>query len=395
MMQRGTTRIGLAMLASALALGVVFSEPARALDGAHREKAAAVIDKAIAYLKANQNDDGSWSPQPGPAITGLIVSGMLRDPDIGRDDPAVRKAVDYILQHQQEDGGIYDKFLKNYNTSICLMALGQLRDDPDIREAIDKAQQFLLSLQWNEEKTDPRGEKVTRAHPYFGGAGYGDSKHGRPDGSNTNMMLAALYDSGFDCTRPEFKNALVFVSRLQGAATNDLLADQIAQDGGMIYATSINKEHIDLPQTRTDDERTERAKQEDEYDGPLPTYGSMTYAGFMSYLYAQLDRKDPRVVAARSWSSNNYTVEENPRMGRKSYYFYMHFLARALQANGEEMIATGDGERHDWANEVIDVLAERQREDGSWVNEVDRWREGDPNLVTGYALIALQKALGR
>ena len=59
------------------------------------------------------------------------------------------------------------------------------------------------------------------------------------------------------------------------------------------------------------------------------------------------------------------------------------------------MIATADGERHDWANDVIDALAERQREDGSWVNKIDRWREGDPNLVTGYALIALQKALGR
>jgi squalene-hopene/tetraprenyl-beta-curcumene cyclase len=27
--------------------------------------------------------------------------------------------------------------------------------------------------------------------------------------------------------------------------------------------------------------------------------------------------------------------------------------------------------------------------DGSWVNENPRWMEGDPNLVTAYALLAL------
>lgn len=390
-----TLKSPLALMVLAAVVAGALAQPAAAVDDAHREKAQAVLTKAYDYLKKNQNEDGSWSPQPGPAITGLVVSGMLRDPGVDRDDPAVAKAIEYILKHQKEDGGIYGKFLKNYNTSICLMALGQLRDDPEIRKHIKEAQDFLLSLQWTEGKTDPQGNKVTREHPYFGGAGYGDSKHGRPDGSNTSMMLAALYDSGYDCTSPEFKNALVFISRLQGAATNDLLADRIVPDGGMIYATSINKDHIELPQTRTNDDRTEQAKEAGEYDGPLPTYGSMTYAGYMSYLYAQLDRKDPRVVAARSWISSNYTVDQNPRMGQKSYYFYMHFLARALQANGEAKIATGDGEQHAWGNEVIAALAERQREDGSWVNSVDRWREGDPNLVTAYAIIAIQKALGR
>lgn len=366
-----------------------------ALDKAHREKAEATIQKAYDFLRQSQNDDGSWTPRPGPAVTGLVVSGMLRDPDINADNPHVAKALKYILDRQKPDGGIYDKFLKNYNTSICLMALGQLRGEQAVQPAIEKAQKFLLSLQWDQAKKDPQGARVTRDHPYFGGAGYGDSKHGRPDGSNTNMMTAALYDSGYDCTSEEFKNAVLFLSRTQGAATNDLLADQIVQDGGFIYATSINKDHIGLPQTRTNDDRTDRAKEKGEYDGPLPTYGSMTYAAYMSYLYAQLDRKDPRVVAARSWISNNYTVDQNPRMGEKSYYFYMHFLARALHANGEPMIATGDGRPHDWANDVIAALAERQNDDGSWQNKVDRWNEGDKNLATAYALIALQKALGR
>ena len=39
---------------------------------------------------------------------------------------------------------------------------------------------------------------------------------------------------------------------------------------------------------------------------------------------------------------------------------------------------------------MIAELVSRQQRDGSWVNtENDRWREGDGELVTGYALLAL------
>ena len=34
-------------------------------------------------------------------------------------------------------------------------------------------------------------------------------------------------------------------------------------------------------------------------------------------------------------------------------------------------------------------LAKLQKPDGSWVNDNDRWMEGEPPLVTGYALMAL------
>ena len=34
-------------------------------------------------------------------------------------------------------------------------------------------------------------------------------------------------------------------------------------------------------------------------------------------------------------------------------------------------------------------LARQQRKDGAWINKNARWLEGDENLVTGYALLAL------
>ena len=44
---------------------------------------------------------------------------------------------------------------------------------------------------------------------------------------------------------------------------------------------------------------------------------------------------------------------------------------------------------HDWRSELVGELVHSQRQNGSWVNENDRWMEGDPNLVTAYALLAL------
>ena len=35
------------------------------------------------------------------------------------------------------------------------------------------------------------------------------------------------------------------------------------------------------------------------------------------------------------------------------------------------------------------ALAKRQKPNGCWINDKDQWMEGDPNLVTAYALLAL------
>ena len=48
-----------------------------------------------------------------------------------------------------------------------------------------------------------------------------------------------------------------------------------------------------------------------------------------------------------------------------------------------------DSKKHDWRAELIEVLADKQQADGSWSNSNERWLEGNPNLVTAYALLAL------
>jgi squalene-hopene/tetraprenyl-beta-curcumene cyclase len=45
---------------------------------------------------------------------------------------------------------------------------------------------------------------------------------------------------------------------------------------------------------------------------PLRSYGSMSYAGLLSMIHAQVDKNDPRVKAVIDWLSKNYTHDENP-----------------------------------------------------------------------------------
>ena len=64
-------------------------------------------------------------------------------------------------------------------------------------------------------------------------------------------------------------------------------------------------------------------------------------------------------------------------------------FAKALDANGERFMVNDKGVKHNWRADLLAELASKQQSDGSWINEADRWYEGDPNLVTSYALLAL------
>lgn len=371
--------------------------PVTALDDAHWTKANASIERGIEYLRAHQNEDGSWSPEPGPAITALAITPMLDRPDIGADDPTVQAGIDYILSHVNDDGSIHNGILANYNTAICLSALSRVHGRADVAEAVRGATAFLRGLQWQTGMEDPEGTPVDETHPFFGGAGYG--KHGRPDLSNTQVMLQALHDAGVSCDDPAYQRAVAFITRCQGVEQNTMHGDKIANDGGFIYATTINKDHIGVPESKASPEQMDEALLGKPVSS-LRTYGSMTYAGFKSYIYAmpaQLSRDDPRIVAARNWIRRNYTLQHNPGMPEGMhkqglYYYYMTF-GRAMDAWGADTIDTADGQTRDWADDLVDQLASAQRSDGAWVNEADRWMEGDPNLVTAYALLALTAAV--
>jgi squalene-hopene/tetraprenyl-beta-curcumene cyclase len=191
-------------------------------------------------------------------------------------------------------------------------------------------------------------------------------------------MIEALRESGLPANDPALQKALRFVSRCQNLKSefNDQPWAGNVNDGGFIYTAAQGGQSM--------------AGQTEE--SGLRSYGSMTYAGFKSLVYAGLTKDDPRVKAALDYIGRNYTLDENPGMGQSGLYYYYQAFAKAMSALGEPRFTDAGGNAHDWRAELVAALIQRQGSDGSWVNTADRFMEGDANLVTAFALIALANA---
>jgi squalene-hopene/tetraprenyl-beta-curcumene cyclase len=171
--------------------------------------------------------------------------------------------------------------------------------------------------------------------------------------------------------------AVQFLSRCQNLEeTND--QDWASNDpqnkGGFVYSPFESK----AGESKTPEGRT-----------ALRSYGSMSYAGLLSFIYAKLSADDPRVIAVKEWLGKNYTLDENPGMGAQGLYYYYQTMSKALTAANVNELELEGGKKADWRNELAVKLLASQREDGSWVNDNGRWMESNPVLVTSYTVLAL------
>ena len=331
------------------------------------------IEKASQFLaEQGQAADGSFSAQAGPAVTALAVTALVHS-GTSIDAPVVQKGLAALLKFKQLDGGIHppDSPVANYETSIAMLALAACNKGGHYDKDIQRAEAFVKGLQWDD------GEGSEASDPAFGGAGYG--KKNRPDLSNTSFLIEALRGIGSKTEDPAIQRALVFVSRTQNleGPNNTLPFAAKNPDGGFYYTPAAGGES----QAGTTP------------DGGLRSYGSMTYAGLKSMIFAGLSRDDPRVKAAIAWLSKHYTFQENPGMGDAGLFYYFHTAAKALDVLGDESFTDAKGVVHNWRSELSDAILSKQQSDGSWINSNARWMEGDPNLVTGYSLLALTHCL--
>jgi squalene-hopene/tetraprenyl-beta-curcumene cyclase len=348
--------------------------------------AKVAMEKGRAFLLGQQQPDGGWQTkgqEQMPAITALVLGNLVSDPRY-KSNAAVDRGYDKLLTYQLEDGGIYKSGLAVYNTAICISALSK-SGRPDFEPRIAKAVNYLKSLQWTDTiEGMPKGEKITGStDPRYGGWGYGSK--GRPDGSNTGMALEALKDAGVKSDDPVFQRAVQFLSRNQNnSETND--QPFAGNDGGFIYSSAFGGESF--AGTYTDGGTTR-----------FYSYGSMTYAGVKSMLYAGLSANDPRVKSALRWVQQHWTVDENPGMaagGKElathSLYYYLRTMGKALHAVGQPTVTDSSGVAHDWRIELANKLVALQNPDGSWKGE-KRWMEDNSVLATSYALTALEAAV--
>lgn len=336
---------------------------------ARNDSAPDLTGKAVAFLKSRQGQDGGWSTQREPGITALVATSLLRSKRVSPNEPVIGSAFRYLEKFvDSRDGGFPGAAHANYTTCIALMAYREANADGRYDEAIRKGQAFLKARQWDETENRPRTDA------FFGGAGYG-GRNDRPDLSNTAFFIEALRETGLPADDPALQKALVFVSRCQNQKSefNDQPWAGLVNDGGFIYTPANGGQSMAGGDAK----------------GGFRSYGGMTYAGLKSMIYAGLSTGDPRIESALKYIRENYTLEENPGMGQQGLFYYYHTVAKCLSVLKVDELVDGKGVKHDWRKELTEALGKRQAADGSWVNHADRFMEGDPNLVTAYALLAL------
>jgi len=373
-------KIVLRAVVPAVAVAVLFAARPDPTTGKPADDALkTAIDKANGYFRKTQNPDGSWGPEPQKrGVTGIVVTGLIKT-GTGPGDEPVAKGLAYIesLVNVKEGhiaGNDSKAGLINYTTSINVLALVAADRADKYKSVIGSAVKYLKAYQWDEV----RGKQPDS--DYYGGAGYAGDKS-RPDLSNTAFFLEALNQAGVPKDDPAFKKAVIFVGRCQNLKDEFNKAEWAAKnnDGSFAYTGANGGEN-----RRTDGDGAKT---------DMGGYGSMTYAGIKSMIYCGVGRDDPRLKAALEWAKKNYTVEANPGMpeknSRRGLYYYYHTLAKTMDALGIDQFEDAKGVKHDWRADLTAALAKRQRPDGSWLNETDRWMEGNPDLVTGYALMTL------
>lgn len=353
------------------------------LDISFRQEIHRAIDRGLAWLQTNQDIAGHWSTDDHPAVTALALMAFKGHPEDRYDKEDLRwlrRGYSYILSCAAPDGGIHRTSLPTYNTALSLLAL-VTAGKPEYEPAILKARQFLIRLQTD---FDEKGFLDT---PLDGGIGYG-SRYPHSDMSNTMQALEALYyskqwvtDKGLSEAKDLSWRAVIhFIQNCQNLPDynqQSWVSTHPKDKGGFVYYPGHSMAGGETNSV------TGRVA--------LRSYGSISYAGLLSFIYAQLNRADPRVQAVYDWLRKNYTLEENPGMGAQGMFYYYHTLAKALTTYGVDELVLENGRKVNWRPDLAMKLINLQQKDGSWINQKHgRWWEKDPVLVTSYAVLALE-----
>ena len=347
-----------------------------------RQEIRQSIARGNNWLKTQQKPQGNWDDGELPAFTALALNALVRDPNLDRSaalPEPLEKGYTWLLAQQKEDGGIYNRGLSVYNTATAVTAL-MAANRKSFEPAVVKARKHLINNQWDLDKNKESDQANA------GGIGYGSDKE-HSDLSNTYFAIEALalskkvIDDGNHGDQPDLDwgAAVKFISRCQNLEeTNDRewASNDPKNKGGFTYSPFASK----AGEEKTPEGRT-----------ALRSYGSMSYAGLLSFIYAKVSADDPRVIAVKEWLGKNYTLTENPGMGAEGLYYYYQTMAKALSAANVKQLKLDTGKEVDWRNELAGKLLATQRENGSWINDNGRWMESNPVLVTAFTVLALEQ----
>ena len=325
------------------------------------------IESGLKFLLSKQEADGHFSDPQMPALTALPLWAMTAGGQSKSEN--AKKAAEFVLKTQRPDGGFYvpkpgrgGSGLGNYNTSVCVSALFESGLAPV--KAILDARTYIA------------GSQLTGDDTMAGGFGYDRlSRRRAADMSNSSYAFDAMRRTE---KVEEFRPAGEKKADLDWAKALKYVESMQVKDGEMKGGFVYNDR---TAQAGVQTNASERVQ--------LRAFGSMTYAGVLSMCHARLTREDTRVRSALEYCGKYWTLAENPGMGSQGLYYYFDILSRALDASGVQTLRGPDGKEINWKKELSERVIALQQEDGSWVNDNNRFWENDPVLVTSFAILTL------
>ena len=305
---RGATCLALLFLAANASFAQnATTQPAAEVDPAVLEEVAASVDRSLAYLAKQQQQDGSWDRNNAPnALAMLAFMGRGHVPGRGKYREVLRQAKEYTLGRQNSDGLFVPERAAGsgpmYQQALTTLAMAEMYGaDPDdeLEEALRNAVQLIV-----------------RSQSRQGGWRY----HARPGDSDlsvTVMQIVALRAANNAAIPVPDHTIQDAVSYVRACAR---------RDGGFGY------------------------------QGPSRT-PPMSAAGVVSLqLLGHYD--DPRIEPTLDYLSG-VPVQWSGAGGVKWYYYFHYY---AMQANYQ----AGGSYWDDWHPRVRRMLLREQRDDGSW-----------------------------
>ena len=290
------------------------------------ERARKATAKALEWLAARQNSDGSWSEGSYPhntAITSFALLAFLSQghlPNQGTYGPEVAKGCRFLLASAREDGYLIGTRGGNmYSHAMATLALAELwgmTGDKDVKPVLTKAVNLIVGSQ-----------------NFEGGWRY----EPRPTGADISvtimqvMALRAAKNSGLHVKDETMRRAIAYIKRCYNRSS-----------GGFSY----------MP-------------------GQPPGF-ARTAAG-VCVLQLTGEYKATEIPDAIKFMKQ--------RADEHSHFWYGHYYA------SHAMHQVGGKEWKDWYNRICDKFLPWQSEDGSWSRR-DRFEVG-PVYQTSIAVIML------
>ena len=135
------------------------------------------VRRALEWLRANQNPDGSWSTHDREAMTGLAILTYLAHGETTASEEfggTVKRAIQYLVARQNAAGEFarVDTTAGTYSQAICVYAISEaygMTRIPSLKPAMERGAEVLIQGQQASGGFDYRFEKGPRRDTSLGG----------------------------------------------------------------------------------------------------------------------------------------------------------------------------------------------------------------------------------